>query len=105
MFVVLLKFSEQKARAGEFMEAHNAWIQRGFDDGVFLLVGSLQPAAGGALLADGADREELQRRLDEDPFVVHGVVTAQIHEITPGRVDQRLSFLRAGRPPAMGAGA
>ncbi len=25
------------------MDEHNAWIKQGFDDGVFLLVGSLQP--------------------------------------------------------------
>ena len=41
MFMVLLKFSENKAQASQFMEAHNAWIKQGFDDGVFLLVGSL----------------------------------------------------------------
>ncbi len=32
MFVVLLKFVADKARAGEFMDAHKAWIKRGFDD-------------------------------------------------------------------------
>ena len=37
MFVVLLRFSDNKDQASEFMEGHNAWIKRGFDDGVFLL--------------------------------------------------------------------
>jgi len=46
MFIVLLKFSDNKGQAGEFMEGHNEWIKRGFDDGVFLLVGSLQPGLG-----------------------------------------------------------
>jgi len=35
MFVVLLKFSGNKAQAGQFMEGHKNWIKRGFDDGVF----------------------------------------------------------------------
>ena len=26
MFVVFLKFSDNKDKAGEFMDAHNAWI-------------------------------------------------------------------------------
>lgn len=43
MFIVILKFSDNKRQAGEFMEGHNGWIKRGFDDGVFLLAGSLQP--------------------------------------------------------------
>ena len=49
MFVVLLKFSSNKAQAGQFMEGHKAWIKRGFDDGVFLLAGNLQPSLGGGI--------------------------------------------------------
>ena len=40
MFIVFLTFSE-KANTGQFMEGHKEWITRGFDDGVFLLAGSL----------------------------------------------------------------
>lgn len=47
MLIVLLGFSEYRERAGDFMEGHNAWIRRGFDDGVFLLIGKLQPDLGG----------------------------------------------------------
>jgi len=53
VFVVLLKFSENKSKASEFMEAHNKWIKSGFDDGVFLLAGSLQPKLGGSVIANG----------------------------------------------------
>ena len=50
MFIVLLKFSDNKGRAGQFMEGHKKWIQRGLDDGVFLLVSSLQPNLGGGII-------------------------------------------------------
>lgn len=93
MFVVLLKFSDNKARAGEFMEGHNAWISRGFDDGVFLLVGSLQPNMGGGILAHNTTLSQLESRVSEDPFVAQNVVSAQILEIKPGKTDPRLSFL------------
>ncbi|WP_323001638.1 YciI family protein [Denitromonas sp.] len=93
MFVVLLRFSDNKARAAELMAAHNAWIQQGIDDGVLLLVGSLQPAAGGALLAHGVSRADLDARVRQDPFVDAGVVRAEILEIAPKRADARLSFL------------
>ncbi len=39
MFIVLLEFSDNKGQASQFMEGHKAWIRRGFDDGIFLLVG------------------------------------------------------------------
>ncbi|MEC9268656.1 MAG: hypothetical protein VX464_21535 [Pseudomonadota bacterium] len=93
MFVVQLRFAENKALAGQFMEGHKAWIQQGFDDGIFLLVGSLSPNLGGAVLAHGIDRDALSARVDQDPFVAEGVVTADIVEITPNRADDRLGFL------------
>lgn len=93
MFVVLLRFSGKKALAGQFMEGHNAWIKRGFEDGVFLLTGSLQPKLGGAVLAHNTSLSDLQSRVKDDPFVVHGVVGAEILEITPGQADARLGFL------------
>ena len=37
MFIALLKFSDNKGKASQFMEGHKEWIKRGFDDGVFLL--------------------------------------------------------------------
>jgi uncharacterized protein YciI len=77
------------------MDGHKAWIQAGFADGVFLLAGSLTTAAGGAVLAAGVSLEDIQARVATDPFVVEGVVTAEIHEIAPGRVDDRLAALLA----------
>jgi len=93
MFIVLLKFSDNKSRAGEFMEGHNAWIKRGFDDGIFLVVGSLQPNQGGAIVAHNITMPDLQNRVNDDPFVAENVVTVEILEITPAKADERLSFL------------
>lgn len=95
MFVVQLKFSENKGKAGQFMEGHKEWIQRGFDDGVFLMTGSLQPNAGGGILAHNATLAELEGRVKNDPFVAEGVVSAEIIEISPSRTDERLDFLLA----------
>ena len=93
MFIIFLKFSDNRAQAGEFMDGHNAWLKRGFDDGAFLLAGSLQPGQGGAVLAHGMSREEIEARVGEDPFVAQDVVSPEIHEIAPGMADERLRFL------------
>jgi len=93
MFIVELKFAQNKSKAGQFMEGHKAWLQQGFDDGVFLLAGSLQPNLGGAVVAHGVSRAELEARVNEDPFVAEGVVSAGITELTPSRADARLGFL------------
>lgn len=95
MFVVLLKFAENKGQAGQFMDGHKAWLTRGFDDGVFLLAGSLQPNAGGGIVAHNTSRSDLETRVSEDPFVAESVVGAEILEIAPARADERLGFLVA----------
>jgi len=93
MFIVLLKFSDNKGQASQFMEGHNEWIKRGFDDGVFLLVGSLQPNLGGSLVVHNTSLSDLQSRVNGDPFVAEDVVSAEILEITPAKADERLKFL------------
>jgi len=88
-----LKFSNNKGQAGQFMEGHKEWIKRGFDDGVFLLLGSLQPNLGGGFIAHNISLPDLQRRVNEDPFVEKDIVTAEIFELTPSRADERVKFL------------
>lgn len=90
MFIVLLKFADNTGKAGLFMEEHNKWLKSGFDDGVFLLSGSLTPGMGGVVLATNTNLIALQQRVDQDPFVSEGVVSAEILEIAPNQVDDRL---------------
>ena len=95
MFVVLLKFASNKGQAGQFMQGHKDWIKRGFDDGVFLLAGSLRPDLGGGIVAHNTALPDLRRRVSDDPFVAQEVVSAEILEIAPAKADERLQFLLA----------
>ncbi|OJJ09320.1 hypothetical protein BKI51_23025 [Alphaproteobacteria bacterium AO1-B] len=95
MFVITLKFADNKTRAAELMNEHKAWIQQGFDNGLFLMVGSLQPNQGGGIIAHNTSRDLLEAFVNKDPFVAEQVVTADILEITPARLDDRLEFLAA----------
>ena len=94
MFIVLLRFAANRQKAGEFMEGHKAWLKRGFDDGVFVLVGSLLPGLGGGIVAHGVTRAELETRMSDDPFVAEDVVSVEILELAPSKTDTRLDFLR-----------
>jgi len=95
MHLILLKFSDNKARAGDFMDGHKAWIERGFADGIFLMSGSLQ-SGGGVVLAHGLSTEGIEARVNDDPFVAENVVRAEIHAVDPSRADARLNFLMGG---------
>lgn len=93
MFCVFLKFSSNKGQASRHMAEHMRWIERGFEDGVFLVTGSLSGNQGGTVLAYNTTREALENRVALDAFVAQDVVKAEIVEMVPGRVDERLQFL------------
>ncbi|WP_372574490.1 YciI family protein [Ruegeria jejuensis] len=93
MFIILLRFSENRAQVADHMDGHRDWLKQGFDEGVFLLAGSLKQAQGGGILAQAGSREEIAARVQADPFVAADVVTAEILELDPARADDRLSFL------------
>ncbi len=96
MFVILLKFSEHKHRAKDFMAEHNAWIKQGIENDVFILAGSLQPQAGGCIIAHNIDRTDLEQLIAQDPFVKQKVVFADIFEVNPSIANEKFSdFLTA----------
>ncbi|MCY0093144.1 YciI family protein [Hoeflea ulvae] len=96
MHIILLKLGENKSAAPQFMEAHNAWIAKGIDDGAFQCVGSLD-VGGGFILAHGEESSGVLRRVKEDPFVENNVVTVEIHEIDVKRTTPELAHLANGR--------
>jgi len=93
MFVVQLKFSLNKTEASQHMANHNAWIKKGINDEVFLLVGSIKPNLGGLIIAHNISYQELQIRLQSDPFIEHDIVSAEIMKVEPSMTDERLKFL------------
>jgi len=93
MFLVFLKFSDNKSQAKQFMDSHNKWINQGFDDDVFLMVGSLKDGSGGSVMAHNTTIDELESRVNNDPFVAENIVAPEIIEITPAKCNTRLNFL------------
>lgn len=95
VFIVFLRFGPNRAQAGQWMAGHKQWIQDGMADGSFLLAGSLDQGQGGLVIAVGTDAGAVHARVAQDPFVVHGVVTADIHAVAPSFMAQGLSALLA----------
>lgn len=93
MFIVFLKLTGDKSKVAAHMEAHKAWITKGFEAGTFLTVGTLEGGTGGAIIAHDITRADLETFLKEDPFVIEGIATPEIHGMTPARTDDRLAFL------------
>lgn len=93
IFIVLLKFSENKGKANQFIEQHNKWIKQGFSDKVFLLIGSFKSNLGGRILVHNSSLADIKNRVKNDPFVKENIVTPEILEIKPSMVNDHLNFL------------
>jgi uncharacterized protein YciI len=93
MFIIQLKFSINKSKASQYMHDHKLWIKKGIDEGVFMLVGSIKTNIGGLIIAHNTSHEELQIRIQNDPFIEHGIVKAEMLEVEPSMADERLLFL------------
>ncbi|KZN70430.1 YciI family protein [Pseudoalteromonas luteoviolacea] len=93
MFIIQLKFSDNQSLAKDFIKDHKAWLQTWFDKGVFILSGSLKPAAGGVIIAVNVNKTEIESIVFEDPFVIENVVKPEVIELSPSQCDERLAFL------------
>lgn len=49
------------------------------------------------VLPELADKSRVGEHIKEDPFVLHGVVTAEIVELVPSRLHPQLESLPGGR--------
>ncbi len=95
MFIVFLRFSHQRAQAGQWMAQHQQWLDEGFAAGAFLMAGSLDEGRGGVIIAADLDAAALRERINQDPFVKHGVVEAEIQGFKPSRLAEGMDAVLA----------
>ena len=86
MFVIELIYKAELADIDARMRAHMAFLKKYYASGNFLLSGRKIPRDGGIILAVGADRDQIEGIIRQDPFVVHGLADFRIIEF---RVSQR----------------
>lgn len=85
MYVVSLTYRVPQEIVDFHNDAHIAWLQKAFDDGVFIAAGRKIPRTGGLLLSQ-AEREVLDASLARDPFYINGVADFEVLEFHAGRV-------------------
>ena len=86
MFVVELIYKVDLAKIDARMRAHMTFLRKHYAAGTFLVSGRKIPRDGGIILALAKNRAELERIMQEDPFVKHGLADVRIVEF---RASQR----------------
>lgn len=80
MFVLELTYTAPVERVDELLEAHVAWLDALYEEGVFIASGRKNPRDGGVILAVGNDRARIEQIAAADPFTVGGVCEYRITE-------------------------
>ncbi len=65
--------------------AHGDFLDRYYQSGNFIVSGPEVPKIGGVILAKAKDYAEIKAIIEEDPFVIHGVVDYHIIEFEPNK--------------------
>ena len=93
MFILSLTYVKPQEEADRLMEPHLAWVQEGYDSGLFLASGRKVPRTGGVILARG-ERADIDAFVARDPFAVHDVADYEITEVSLTRTADGLDGLR-----------
>ncbi|HMM65984.1 MAG TPA: YciI family protein [Dokdonella sp.] len=83
MFLIVLTYTKPLDVVDRHLEAHRAFLSRGYEAGVFLLSGRREPRQGGIILAASDSEENLRALLATDPFQVHEVASYALIRFTP----------------------
>jgi uncharacterized protein YciI len=63
--------------------AHRAWLQKGYDLGLFLCSGPQDPPVGGFLVARAIAKVDLEAMFEEEPFKRAGLASYTFKEFQP----------------------
>jgi uncharacterized protein YciI len=92
--VVLLTYTVPLDEIDAKMKAHIAWLDAGYDAGVFLASGRRVPRTGGVILVRGHEAE-VAALIATDPFVESGAAEAEVIAFTASQAMDGLGALLA----------
>jgi len=90
MFIVSLEYIKDLAAVETYLAEHIAYLERYYQEGIFVMSGRKQPRTGGVILMKASDREQVEKLIAEDPFHREGVAKYTITEFIPTKVAEGL---------------
>ncbi|WP_299921915.1 YciI family protein [uncultured Pelagimonas sp.] len=86
LFAIDITYNVPLSEVDPHIDAHMAFIAKGYAEGRFLASGAKVPRTGGMIIAIGAERSEIEALMAQDPFTIAGVVALQITEFKAANV-------------------
>lgn len=95
MFVIELIYKAPLAEIDAQMKPHVAFLKKQYAAGHFLVSGRKIPRDGGIILAVGTSREQIEKIVNEDPFIARGLAEARIIEFRASQRAENINRLIA----------
>ncbi len=83
LFALTLTYIKPLTEIDRLRDGHRAYLTRYYDQGVFLVSGAQEPRKGGFILARAGNKAELERLIQDDPFLSEGAAQYTIVEFRP----------------------
>ncbi|GAB4093621.1 YciI family protein [Flaviaesturariibacter terrae] len=90
MFLINLTYRVSPDVVDTHLDAHRAFLDRGYAAGIFIFSGPKEPRSGGIILARG-DYDSVLRLISEDPFYVNSIAEYHVQEFQPTKWDPGFS--------------
>ncbi len=82
MFVIELVYEKEVEEIDKHLAAHIKFLEENHEKGIFIASGPKIPRTGGIIIADLDSRENLEKIMEEDPFVKNEVCSYKITEFS-----------------------
>jgi uncharacterized protein YciI len=80
MFIISLTYIVPLDQIDAHMTEHVQYLKKYYDKNVFVASGRKVPRTGGIILALASSKEEVERIINEDPFIINKVAEFSIIE-------------------------
>ena len=91
-FLISLHYLFPLSDIDKHRPAHIAFLQRYYDEGLFVCSGPKIPRTGGIIIARCSDKDALQSVIENDPFFIHGLAEYEVIEFSPTMASSELSI-------------
>ncbi len=83
MFLIILQYIRPLAAIEHHQEEHNAYLDRYYKSGNFILSGRKNPRTGSIILCRAENRRAVEKIISDDPFDKNNLVMYDIIEFLP----------------------
>lgn len=94
MFIIELTYVKPLEEVGKYMEEHKKFLEENYEEGIFIVSGPMVPRVGGIIIASLDSKEELEKIVNKDPFIINKVSSYKITEFLAAVTGEGLESLR-----------